>query len=314
MCNVRQSGCPDQSKDNSSPAGFPAYTAGMKLQSSDSDALHRFLDTHARVAVLTGAGISAPSGIPTYRDRDGVWRHAEPIKHQEFLTDPARRRRYWARSLLGWPAVRDAQPNAAHLALATLERAGRLALLITQNVDRLHQRAGSRKVVDLHGRLDRVRCVDCAAIFPREGIQGELARSGGCMENAIIGQRPDGDAEVADDLIRQIREPGCTVCGALLMPDVVFFGGTVPRERVQACMRAVEQADALIVIGSSLQVYSGFRFCRRAAELGKPLALINPGKTRADPIADLKLRSDCGPLLQRVAGRYKHLAKRPPAA
>ena len=240
------------------------------------DELCAFLDRHPKVVVITGAGTSASSGIPTYRDEKGTWLHSEPIQHQEFLQQARRRQRYWARSLRGWPAVRDARPNQAHLALSSLERSGRIALLITQNVDRLHQRAGSQNVVDLHGRLDRVRCLDCTAWHARDHIQEQLARENGSIA-AGANPRPDGDADVNDEDVSNVKVPACSSCGGLLMPDVVFFGGTVPAERVSACTDAVRQADAVLAIGSSLQVYSGFRFCRQAVRLGKSLALINPG-------------------------------------
>jgi NAD-dependent SIR2 family protein deacetylase len=268
--------------------------------------LGKFFADHRKVVVITGAGISASSGIPTYRDHRGVWRHSEPIKHQEFVTEHRQRQRYWARSLQGWPAVRDARPNAAHLALATLERQGRVSRLITQNVDRLHQRAGSISVVDLHGRLDQVRCLRCNASFAREHIQQRLLQSNPGVAEAAARPiaarlRPDGDADAADGLVQQFSVPGCEQCTGTLIPDVVFFGGAVPRQRVQSCMEAVERSDAVLAVGSSLQVYSGFRFCRHAVEQGKTLAIINPGTTRADPLASLKLRSACEPLLQAVA-------------
>ncbi len=267
----------------------------------DVRALDEFITCHRRVVVLTGAGVSAASGIPTYRDAAGCWRASEPVKHQEFITDPARRHRYWARSLAGWPAVRDARPNPAHLALARLEMSGRVDLVITQNVDRLHQRAGSERVIDLHGRLDRVRCLACGVFTCRESVQHRLGAATGPSTRPGPASRPDGDAEIPDAALRTVTVPACEQCGGILMPDVVFFGGTVPPERVSACMEAVRSSDALLAVGSSLQVYSGFRFCRLAAELGKPLAIINPGQTRADSLARLRLRCDCGPLLWRVA-------------
>jgi len=263
--------------------------------------LRRFLAEHARVVVITGAGISASSGIPTYRDRDGAWRHSEPITHQQFLQEPARRRRYWARSMLGWPTVRDAPPNGAHRALARLEQQGRIPLLITQNVDRLHQRAGSAAVIDLHGRVDRVRCLACAGNFCRETVQQRLLRDNPHHVAGAARLRPDGDADVPDELVAGFSVPDCPDCGGTLIPDVVFFGGTVPAERVQTCNDAIAAADAVLAIGSSLQVFSGFRFCRLASQLGKPLAIINPGATRADPLADLKLPAECEPLLTALA-------------
>ena len=259
--------------------------------------LQTFLDDHPRLVILTGAGISAGSGIPTYRDAAGIWRVSEPIKHQEFITDSSKRKRYWARSLRGWPAVHDAKPNEAHLALATLERSGHIEMLITQNVDRLHQRAGSAQVVDLHGRLDQVVCLNCNYRIARESIQQVLVRENASATAGPLQLRPDGDSDVHQQIVDKFRVPICTECGGTLKPDVVFFGGTVPPDRVAKCMHAIDRSDALLVIGSSLQVYSGFRFCKHAAATNKPIALINSGKTRADSLATLRLSSDCGPLL-----------------
>lgn len=274
----------------------------MIKQATPSEQLSAFLSEHPRITVLTGAGISAAAGIPTYRDAEGHWRHCKPITHQEFLSHHSRRQRYWARSMRGWPAISAAQPTAAHQALVTLEQAGRIDTLITQNVDRLHQRAGSERVIDLHGRLDRVRCLDCHTPYDRTEIQDWL-----CDHNAQTaepaGIRPDGDAELHEAQEKQFRVPQCRACKGTLMPDVVFFGANVPRERVDACTAAIEQSDALLAIGSSLQVYSGFRFCRLADRLGKPLALLNPGNTRADDLAQLKLESDCQELLPAVNKR-----------
>ena len=260
------------------------------------DTFRTFIREHPRVVVLTGAGISAAAGIPTYRDSSGVWRHSEPVQHSEFLNDHRRRQRYWLRSMNGWPTVRDSRPTQAHSALAALEQSGNIELIITQNVDRLHQRAGAKNVIDLHGRLDRVICLDCERFQTRDAIQQQMN-----LNNAAHPQetskRPDGDAELDTDLEQAFTVPHCPECRGTLMPDVVFFGGTVPKLRVEACMEAIERADALLAVGSSLQVYSGFRFCRKAVELGKPLAIINPGKTRADDIANLKIQGDCQDLL-----------------
>lgn len=274
----------------------------MTKTQDDIAALSGFIAANPRLVVLTGAGISLASGIPTYRDQEGRWRHSDPIKHQEFLQDADKRRRYWARSQRGWPAVRDASPNDAHLALARLERAGYVRSVITQNVDRLHQRAGSREVIDLHGRLDRVVCLSCGEIICRNQVQQDLHRLNTRKDRQVgTTPRPDGDVDIPDEIVAATRVPSCHVCRGVLMPDVVFFGGTVPRPRVDACMRALEEADALLAIGSSLQVFSGFRFCRRAEQLGKPLAIVNPGKTRADSMADLRIRQDCAKVLASMA-------------
>ncbi len=257
-----------------------------------NDTLVQTLADHPRWVVLTGAGISAASGIPTYRNDRGEWQRSDPIQHQAFIGQPAQRQRYWARSMNGWPFVRASRPNAAHELLAEFEHRGHVRLLVTQNVDRLHQRAGSRRVVDLHGRLDRVLCRDCGAALSRERFQSELkARNPGYADfRAEV--RPDGDAEVDERWVTNFDVPPCTACGGMLMPDVVFFGGSVPRTRVDRVRRALAGADALLVVGSSLMVYSGFRFCREAVALGKPLIIVNRGTTRADELATVKVEAD----------------------
>lgn len=269
----------------------------MKTKITDAEILVEFFETYRRVVVLTGAGISLAAGIPTYRDKHGNRLNSEPIKHEEFLAKSHQRKRYWSRSFRGWPAVRNAQPTRAHKALTGLQSDGHVDTIITQNVDRLHQRAGNQKVTDLHGRLDHVLCLGCSAVHHRDEIQAQLN-----LDNAPISilttTRPDGDSDLQPAIEQRFNVPNCPVCSGILMPDVVFFGGTVPSERVKQCMQAVEQADALLVVGSSLQVFSGFRFCRRAREQGKALAIINPGITRADDLAQLKLETDCQDLLE----------------
>jgi NAD-dependent SIR2 family protein deacetylase len=212
----------------------------------------------------------------------------------EFTGSAAARRRYWAGSLVGWPRVRDARTNPAHLALARLERAGRVALLVTQNVDGLHQRAGSRQVLDLHGRLDSVRCLDCGASLRREDVHALLLAWNPDFATAGA-PRPDGDGQAppAGDL----RVPDCRECGGVLKPEVVFFGEGVPKQRVDAAFAALARADALLVVGSSLMVYSGYRFVRAARDLGRPVAVVNLGRTRADAEVGLKLEADCAALL-----------------
>jgi NAD-dependent SIR2 family protein deacetylase len=276
----------------------------------DVAALQTFLDLHRRIVVLTGAGISAESGIPTYRDRDGAWRRSEPIRHQDFIGDPATRRRYWARSFHGWPVVAAARSNEAHHALAKLEALGHVELLITQNVDRLHQQAGSQRVVDLHGRLDRVGCLQCNGFHSREAMQDWLATANPQLVHSPAAVAPDGDADLPEEQLAGIAVPECPKCAGTLMPDVVFFGGTVPRDRVEACHAAVARADALLAVGSSLQVFSGYRFCRQAAQLGKPVAVINPGPTRADALASAKFATEAAPLLAAIVPGRRQSVKR----
>lgn len=264
--------------------------------------LARFMDRFPRIVVLTGAGISRDSGIPTYRDEQGTWQHSQPVTHQAYLGDERARRRYWSRSLQGWPVIRDARPNSAHLRLSTLQRRGRVGLIVTQNVDRLHQRAGSHNVIDLHGRVDRVVCTDCGGYLPREALQQRFARQGFHPVANGGAPRPDGDAELPGEGVTGLPIPLCEACSGLLMPDVVFFGGAIPRARVQQVYTAIDQADALLVIGSSLQVYSGYRFCKHAAHTGKAIALLNPGTSRADPLATLRLPLDCAAVLENLPG------------
>lgn len=258
---------------------------------------------HPRLVALTGAGISARSGIPTYRNDSGQWQRSDPIQHQDFVRYPAARQRYWARSMAGWRYIADSSPNAAHHALVALENAGHIDLLVTQNVDRLHQRAGHRTVVDLHGRLDRVRCLECDAGLDRADLQMELERLNAAYGLQLARALPDGDAEVEDAVVDEFRVPDCSACGGVLMPDVVFFGGSVPRERIERITQAIETCDALLVVGSSLMVFSGFRFCRLAHALGKPVLIVNRGATRADDLATLKLADDCEPVLAHLANR-----------
>ncbi|MEO0437424.1 MAG: NAD-dependent protein deacetylase [Pseudomonadota bacterium] len=234
--------------------------------------------------VLTGAGISVSAGIPTYRDSKGQWLRSDPIKHQEFINDSEQRQKYWGRSLLGWPAVRDAQPGRAHQLLADLEQVGMIEHLVTQNVDRLHQRAGSKSVTDLHGRLDKVNCLACGDRSSREAMQQRLSVANPHINRQTVDARPDGDADMPRDLVRSISIPCCELCGGTLMPEVIFFGGSIPKARVDSCKDALTRSRSLLVVGSSLQVYSGFRFCRWAQELELPILLINPGVTRADSL------------------------------
>jgi len=261
------------------------------------DALRRFIEGHERLFVLTGAGCSTDSGIPDYRDADGAWKRSPPVQFAAFSAEPAVRQRYWARSLVGWRHFGHAEPNATHRALARLEVAGRIDLLVTQNVDGLHQRAGSARVVDLHGRLDTVRCMACGETLPRAGLQSQLvAMNPGWLERtARVG--PDGDVDLEAGDFETFRVPDCAHCGGLLKPDVVFFGEAVPRGRVEAAYEGVRRADALLVVGSSLMVYSGYRFVQAAAEAGKPIAAVNLGRTRADPLLALKVDARCAEAL-----------------
>jgi NAD-dependent SIR2 family protein deacetylase len=254
-----------------------------------------------RLFVLTGAGCSTASGIPDYRDGDGRWKRSQPIRYQDFLRSGRARRRYWARSMVGWPQVEKARPNDAHWALAALERAGLVRQLVTQNVDGLHQLAGQRRVIDLHGRLAWVDCLDCRLRLPRAVMQQRLQSANPHFGADPAAFAPDGDAHVAEELEEGFRVPGCPACGGVLKPAVVFFGENVPRPRVEHAFNRLGEAGALLVAGSSLTVYSGFRFCRRAVEEGIPIALVNRGRTRADALAALKLDREIGACLTSLA-------------
>jgi len=268
--------------------------------------LSSFIGRHPRLLVLTGAGCSVASGIPEYRDHDGAWKSRPPVRYAEFVASAAVRRRYWARSVFGWERVAGAQPGSVHRALARLEQAGHARAVVTQNVDALHQRAGSRRVIDLHGRLDEVECLGCGARIRRADMQalllawnGPFLAALGAAPGATAAARPDGDVQLEADF-SDFRVPDCPSCGGVLKPAVVFFGENVPRARVDATLCALAAADALLVVGSSLMVFSGFRFCLAAREMGKPVAAVNLGRTRADELLSLKVASDCGPALEQV--------------
>ena len=238
------------------------------------------------VTVLSGAGISLASGIPTYRDALGQWLGAEPITHQAFMRDAMARRRYWARSAHGYPLMSKASPTEAHVALASFERMGLLRECITQNVDVLHEAAGHHSVLHLHGTIEAVLCTACGHRYDRQEIQKAIETLNGIYETQTIdAPRPDGDIPVSGEWIEQFQVPDCDRCGGFLKPDVVFFGGNLAPQIKEAALIAVDESSALVVVGSSVQVFSGYRLCRRAAERGIPILLINPGQGRADEIA-----------------------------
>ena len=251
--------------------------------------LQDFIQAHPRLAVLTGAGVSTGSGIPDYRDERGEWKRTRPVEFRPFMTDIKVRQRYWARSTVGWPIISRAQPNGAHRALAQLENQGIVQRLITQNVDGLHSSAGSRDVIDLHGRLETVRCMACNHTLPRAELQRQLLANNPAWAEIEGRVAPDGDVDIEGRDYGDFIVPECAECGGILKPDVVFFGENVPRERVDRAFEGVANADALLVVGSSLMVYSGYRFAEAAAAAGKPIAAINLGRTRADHLLTLKI-------------------------
>ncbi len=255
------------------------------------------------VVVLSGAGLSTESGIPDYRGPTGSLRRHTPMTYGEFCGSVAARRRYWARSHVGWQAISRAEPNAGHRAVAVLQERGLVGGIITQNVDGLHQAAGAREVVELHGGLDDVVCLDCRTRSSRLELDARLRAAN--PEFAATGARinPDGDVELADAAVAAFRLVPCTACGSeLLKPDVVFFGENVPRDRVEYCYRLVDESRSLLVLGSSLTVMSGLRFVRHAAKRGIEIAIVNQGETRGDACATLRLHAQLGPVLTDLTG------------
>ncbi|MFT3713502.1 MAG: NAD-dependent protein deacetylase [Archangium sp.] len=261
------------------------------------DSLRTLLDGK-RVCVLTGAGISTESGIPDYRGPGAVVRKRAPIQHREFLEQPSMRARYWARSMLGWPRFRAFEPNQAHHALASWNR---VTGLITQNVDRLHQKAGSHDVIELHGALADVRCLTCGRHFDRDAMQVRLEHDNRDLLGMSFTLFADGDADLPDDVVNGFTVPKCEACSGVLKPDVIFFGDSVPRPRVELAFAALDAAEVLLVVGTSLTVFSGYRFVLRAKERAMPIAVVNLGPTRADADATLKVDASAGTILPLLA-------------
>jgi len=265
------------------------------------DRLAEFVAAHPNLFVLTGAGLSTASGIGDYRGEDGAWKRRPPVELRDFLNSERARRRYWSRSMVGWPPFAAARPNAGHRALAALQRGGRIAATVTQNVDGLHQGAGHTNVIELHGRLADVRCLGCDARFARATVQNwlEAANEGFAAESGAL--LADGDAELGDATVDGFEIPQCPTCGGVLKPDVVFFGESVPRRVVEAALAGLERASAVLIVGSSVMVYSSFRFCRAAHAHRKPIVSINRGVTRADALLDFKVEGDCAATLDALA-------------
>ena len=250
------------------------------------------------VVALSGAGLSTESGIPDYRGPDGAYsRNHTPITYQLFRDDPRGRHRYWARSYIGWPLMREKQPNAGHVSIAALELAGLLTGVITQNVDSLHHKAGSSSVIDLHGRLDTVMCMACGLRGSRDALQSRISSLNSGWEGVATSFNPDGDVEIADSAVESFVMVDCSSCGGPLKPDVVYFGESVPPARVADSYALVDSAAALLVLGSSLHVYSGRRFVTHAHKIGLPIVIINQGETKADGLATVRLDAPLGATL-----------------
>ena len=266
------------------------------MHPGDVDALSELL-APGGVVVLSGAGLSTESGIPDYRGPTGAARPSVPMTYQVFVGDAAARRRYWARSHLGWSTIARARPNAGHRGVSALEAAGVVDGVITQNVDGLHTAAGTAQVVELHGALDRVVCLTCGSLSPRSELAARLRAANPGWSAQASGINPDGDVSLPDSALDGFRVVACAICGGDLKPDVVFFGETVPRDRVDRSFALVGAARVLLVLGTSLKVMSGHRFVLRAAERGIPVAIVNQGETRGDPYAALKLEAPLGAVL-----------------
>ncbi|TCO53638.1 NAD-dependent protein deacetylase [Actinocrispum wychmicini] len=249
------------------------------------------------VVVLSGAGLSTESGIPDYRGAEGTLRRHAPMTYQDFVSSETGRQRYWARSHIGWRTIARAAPNKGHHAVAALRANGYLSGVITQNVDGLHQAAGTPDVVDLHGSLDRVICLGCRETSPREDLDLRLRLANPDFGGTALALNPDGDVDLDDAAARRFTLVDCSECAGVLKPDVVFFGENVPKPRVEQCYRLVDEANALLVLGSSLTVMSGLRFVRHAAKNGKPVLIVNRGRTRGDEYATVRVDLPLGQAL-----------------
>ncbi len=256
------------------------------------------------IVALTGAGLSTESGIPDYRSPEALARGVRrPIHGPEFARSEAVRKRYWARSALGWERMRLAEPNAGHRAIAELERRGDVAHVVTQNVDRLHHKAGSRRVTELHGALAEVACLACGAVEDRDALQARIVALNPRWRAHAAATAPDGDADVASDVVESFVVPACERCHGVLKPRVVFFGDNVARPVVDQAFAAVDAAEVLLVVGSSLSVFSGYRFLRRAVERGIPVAIVNRGPVRGEEHAAVKVDASAGAALEALASR-----------
>lgn len=270
--------------------------------------LESFLQSSKRLFVLTGAGISTESGLKDYRS-EGVGLYAtttsRPTNYSQFLKSAAVRQRYWARNTTAWPVFSTFKPNGSHRFLASLERWGRLHWLVTQNVDNLHHKAGTRRLSELHGTVFSVSCLSCRRVVPRDELQRRILAENSGWEAQALGFAPDADVFVSEESAKRFKAPHCEWCKGVLKPDVVFFGDTVPKSRVEFINARLEEADACLVVGSTLETYSSYRHVRQAKEYGLPLLILNIGKTRADNLADIKITGRCGEAFAWLEARDK---------
>lgn len=277
----------------------------MSQKTNHADAIPRlaeFIRTNSPLFVLTGAGCSTGSGIPDYRDENGQWKQASPVQYRDFVQHHSTRQRYWARSMAGYQRVSSAAPNEAHRSLAALEQLGWVSTLVTQNVDGLHQKAGQHSIIELHGSLKTVKCLHCDARYSRKKIQSTLNERNPHFrrQRNPVNAAPDGDALLEHRDVSAFAIPDCVRCGGVLKPGVVFFGESVPKHRVDYAFASLQRARGMMIVGTSLFVYSGYRFSRFAADNNIPIAAVNLGATRADDDFALKIEQNCGDALQRV--------------
>ncbi|KAM9331408.1 NAD-dependent protein lipoamidase sirtuin-4, mitochondrial [Gastrophryne carolinensis] len=277
---------------------------------NEVEQLQEFVLRSQRLFVMTGAGISTESGIPDYRS-EGVGLYARtdrrPIQHAEFVKSQAARRRYWARNFVGWPQFSSHQPNASHVALQNWENAGKLHWLVTQNVDALHAKAGQCRLTELHGCTHRVICLGCQTVTKRSELQERFIALNPSWNEQAYGVAPDGDVFLTDEQVSNFRVPSCDKCGGILKPEVTFFGDTVNRELVYSLYEILGEADAMLVVGSSMQVYSGYRFALKAHDKGIPIAILSIGPCRADHLAAVKVSARCGDILPKIMAENGHL-------
>jgi len=272
-----------------------------KIPLNNLETLITALQNKSNIWILTGAGISAPSGIPTYRDDKGEWKSANPIQHNDFINHESYRQRYWARSMVGWKLTGRAKPNAAHSAITAIQQTGKVSQIVTQNVDGLHNIAGANNVIDLHGRLSEIKCLSCDEISKRADYQPRLVKNNPELDQYEAKILPDGDAHVEDFDMSKITIPACQNCDGVLMPNVVFFGGIVPISRVEKAFSTLAESDCILVIGSSLKVFSGFRFPRWANQNSLPMYAVNQGKMRGQELFDMILSESCEKVLPIIA-------------
>ncbi|XP_029167584.1 NAD-dependent protein deacylase Sirt4 [Nylanderia fulva] len=265
--------------------------------------LKEFIDKHCRLCVLTGAGISTESGIPDYRSEEvGLYARSnhKPVLYKEFCSSEAIRRRYWARNYVGWLRFSSLKPNITHKILKDLEYVGKVECIVTQNVDNLHSKAGSKKVIELHGTAFRVMCLNCDHKIYRYELQEILQKLNPSMVATTQMIRPDGDVELSQTQVENFNVPACSNCGGILKPDIVFFGDNVPSNTVQSVKNNVEKSDALLILGTTLTTFSAYRIMLQAVDAKKPIAIVNIGKTRADEFVNLRVEGRCGDILSKV--------------